>query len=840
MTQIIKHTLLLFFIITFFSFNALAQIDITGKVSDAKTGEPLPYVSITVKGSTQGTRTNFDGIYKLTLTTPSDSLQAGYVGYKKVSKGITEKAKQTINIQLFPTATRLAEVVIRPGKYVNPAWEILREVVKNKPTNDYQYLKSFQYRSYNRIELDATNFNDKLKKKKLIKSLLPLMDSLKKVAGEGELILPLFVSESISDYFYQRSPTKRRENILHTQVKGVGFEDEALISQLVGSTFQQHNFYNNYLSFAGKDFVSPISGSWRFNYDYELEERYAKIDGRTCFKISFKPKRAQDLAFAGTMWIDHDSYALCQITASIEPSANLNFIEKVRIQQESAPTLVNEAWMPVKTRILVNVGQLTKGTTGFLAKFYSSNKDVQTNKDYESSFFDEAIVLNDDAEITDNKFWVQNRPDSLSAAEQHVFGMIDEVKKIPIVKNYIDIIDMIIGGYYKIGKVGLGPYIFTYANNNVEGNRIRLGFKTNPDFSNRWILGGFAAYGTKDEKIKYGANVDYIISRKPWTQVGASFTHDLNQVALLSDSYGYAQNNLFTALSKFGLISNRRVFMQDKTNLYIRRDILPNFTQTLTLSHWTFDPLYRFGYFDPITKQTNSSFSTSEVHLETSWSPGARILQSKKRNSPLKLKSENNSPAFTFRYTHGFRDVLGSNLTYDKFSLNIIQTIKMGLLGRGQYSLTGGYIPSRVPYPILENHLGNGTFLYNKNSYNLMRFFEFVSDQYVGLQYTQNFEGLLVNSVPLIRDLKWRLLATANILFGAVSEKNLALLPNNKVLDTRGLGSTPYIEVGYGIENIFKFIRVDFIHRLTYLDKASPNAEAPAKFGIKIGAQLKL
>lgn len=811
-------------------------IIITGKVTDGKTGEPLPYVSVSAKGTKTTTTTNFDGIYTLALPSKVDSIKAGFVGYLRATKAIGNASNQQINIQLFPLATQLGEVVVTRKGYVNPAWEILRQVVNNKTKNDFRSLSAFQYQSYNRIELDATKLDEKLKKKKFIRELLPLMDSLKKVAGEGEPILPLFVSESISDYFYQQNPEKKRENILRTKINGVGFEDGTMVSQLVGSTFQQHNFYKNYLGVAGKDFISPIASTWRLSYDYELEERYAKIGNQTCYKISFKPKRDKDLAFNGTMWIAHDSYALCQIVATIEPSANLNFIEKVKLQQESAPAERDGAWLPVKTRISVELSQLSKGTAGFLAKFYTSNKDIKINRTYDPHFFDEAIVVSDDVEKKDENFWNQNRHDSLTVSEKHVFAMIDTVKNVPAIKTYIDVIDMLISGYYKAGKVGIGPYIFTYAHNDVEGSRIRLGFKTNSDFSNRWILSGYGAYGTADEKFKFGASADYILSRKPWTQAGASFSHDLNQVSLLNESFSYVKNNLFTAVTRFGKMSRRRVFVQDMTNLYIQRDLFKNFTQKATLSHWTFDPLYPFQYYSQTDRAIHHNFATTELQLESKWTPGIHVLQSEKRNRPVMIKGERSYPAITFRYTHGFKGLLDSDLEYDKFSLNITQKIKLGLLGRGTYSITGGYIPSTVPYPILENHLGNSTVLYNPNAYNQMRFFEFVSDRYVGLQYTQNFEGLLINSIPLLRDLNCRLVGTTNILFGSLSNKNIETIPRTAVLETRGLNpAIPYVEVGYGLENIFKFLRVDVIHRLTYLDNRNPQ-----RVGLRFSAQIKL
>ena len=46
----------------------------------------------------------------------------------------------------------------------------------------------------------------------------------------------------------------------------------------------------------------------------------------------------------------------------------------------------------------------------------------------------------------------------------------------------------------------------------------------------------------------------------------------------------------------------------------------------------------------------------------------------------------------------------------------------------------------------------------------------------------------------------------------------------------------PYVEVGYGLENIFRFIRVDFIHRLTYIDENHPDAKA---FGVKVNAVFR-
>ena len=84
------------------------------------------------------------------------------------------------------------------------------------------------------------------------------------------------------------------------------------------------------------------------------------------------------------------------------------------------------------------------------------------------------------------------------------------------------------------------------------------------------------------------------------------------------------------------------------------------------------------------------------------------------------------------------------------------------------------------------------------------------------------------------------MVASAGVLYGGLSKKNRDLLPvsfpdGRPVEPIGSLGDTPYVEVSYGIENIFKVFRIDFIHRLTYLD--NPDV---TDFGAKISFQFIL
>jgi hypothetical protein len=95
--------------------------------------------------------------------------------------------------------------------------------------------------------------------------------------------------------------------------------------------------------------------------------------------------------------------------------------------------------------------------------------------------------------------------------------------------------------------------------------------------------------------------------------------------------------------------------------------------------------------------------------------------------------------------------------------------------------------------------------------------------------------------LPLLKRLNWRLLGTANIITGSLSQRNRDMVaPFTAGGDaTQPIGyftKRPYIELGYGVENIFRFLRVDFVHRMTYL-KDRPDAR---RFGVLFTAQFQL
>jgi hypothetical protein len=815
-------------------FLANAQETIVqGKVTDAASGDPIPFANVVFKGTSIGSTTDFDGNFLIKTSSPTDSLSASFIGYKSRVKAVKRGIQQTINFQLAEDITTLDAVIVKAGE--NPAFEILRKVVQNKNKNDKRKLTAYEYETYTKIEIDVDNLSDKFRERKMVKRITQVLDSVERIAGEdGKPILPLFITESVSKVYYRDNPSLKREHILKTKISGVGVEDGTTVTQMIGSSFQEYNFYQNWLNILTKEFVSPIADGWRIYYDYDLmDSLYVGKD--YCYRLDFFPRSPQDLAFTGTMWITKEDYALKQIDATMGKQANLNFIDKIRIQQELSKTDLG-AWVPIKNRVLIDVGQLGKNNAGMLAKFYTSNKNIITNQPRELVFYERSIELAEDARLED-KNWDSLRHEPLSETERNVYKMIDTLRNIPIVKTYTDIFKVLLDGYYNLGKVEVGPYLSLVTWNNIEGWRVQGGFKTNYQFSKKWILQGQLAYGFDDERIKYLASVQRILSRQRWTTVSIRARRDLSRLGV--DDESLADNPIFLAATRWGFF--RRGFYSDEYRIAFQREIFKGYSQKISLRHWTFEPTYEFGYFNPpgdITSTVYDRFQASEVSVESRYARDEVFLQDD--NNRISLGT-NKSPVVTLKYTHGFSGILGSDFDYDKLRFNMTKRIKTGPLGVGYVTLTGEYVFNAIPYPMLTLHLGNQSPFYSSITYNLMNFGEFVSDRYASIQYRQYLEGFLLNRVPLLNKLKWRLLATSNVIVGGMRQSNRDLVAQFSPSGEEALpvgyfkNNKPYVELGYGVENIFKVLRVDFIHRVSYLE----NKDA-RKFGILFTAQLQL
>jgi TonB-linked SusC/RagA family outer membrane protein len=107
----IQKVLKLLFVFCLFAFqNAKAQTTVTGTITDAATGIPLPGASIVVKGTTNGVSSDFDGNYSIDVSTATATFVVSYVGY--ATKEVAYSGSATLNISLSEDTEQLNEVVV--------------------------------------------------------------------------------------------------------------------------------------------------------------------------------------------------------------------------------------------------------------------------------------------------------------------------------------------------------------------------------------------------------------------------------------------------------------------------------------------------------------------------------------------------------------------------------------------------------------------------------------------------------------------------------------------------------------------------------------------------------
>ena len=236
-----------------------------------------------------------------------------------------------------------------------------------------------------------------------------------------------------------------------------------------------------------------------------------------------------------------------------------------------------------------------------------------------------------------------------------------------------------------------------------------------------------------------------------------------------------------------------------------------------------FNPVghYVFAYYDRYGN-IKSDFNNFEIALESRFAPKEILMIND--NDRFSMGSTD-APILTLKTIFGIQDVLKSEFNYQKVSLNISQTLKLGVLGRTTYSLTATKIWGKVPYPLLNILPGNENIIASTSTYNLVNFFEFVSDESLELILNHYFGGLFFNRIPLFKKLKFREVIGTKAVWGTMSPENKNIYPttdaSGRSVDyfTALRPNQPYVEVFAGIDNILRFFRIDFIYRLTYLNE---------------------
>ena len=319
-----KHILfLVLFLINFLVFSQKTKV--SGTIRDSITGEPLPFVNVFFNGTKVGVTTDIQGNVTIETFYATDYIVISFVGYDQLKIPIKKDQSQHLELFLNESFISLEEITIISSD-INPAHAIINNVLRNKKINNREKLDAYQYEVYNKIQFDINNLTEDFKSTKAFKKFDFIFDNVDTTGGKE--FLPLFVTESLSDYYFRKSPKTHKEIIKGSNVSGV---DNESISQFTGDMYQQVNIYDNYLPIFRKNFISPISKQCMSYYKYYLIDSL-NVDGYWCYQLDFTPKRKGELTFDGILWVQDTTYAIKKVISTISKEANINFVNNLLIR----------------------------------------------------------------------------------------------------------------------------------------------------------------------------------------------------------------------------------------------------------------------------------------------------------------------------------------------------------------------------------------------------------------------------------------------------------------------------------------------------------------------------
>ncbi len=795
---------------------------VTGHIYNEE-GEPLPFASIYIQGSTLGTASNPEGYFELEIPDGEYELIFQYIGYKQHrEKIIITDASISLHIILREEKVSLDEVVISADAE-DPAYRIIRHAISMRKTYLRQ-VENYICEAYTKGIFRITEAPDKM-----------FGDSLN--TKQDSIIGIVYLSESESIISFEQ-PDQFKEEMISVKVSG---DDQDFGFNFI--TFFMSNFYNNKIvipvDMDEKGFISPIASNALFYYKYRLEGTYFE-ENYTVNKIKVIPKRKIDPVFSGYIYIIENSWRIHSFDLHISKDANLPFIDSVKIAKTMVP--INDTlWMQLTQRLqfFFSVNFFGKRFAGN-GIFHSQFTDYVFNNEFEKRYFgNEIIRANDDANKKDSMYWEENRPIPLTNEERKNYFKEDSLRKLRSSKEYLDSLDRknnkfkwvdLIGGYsyyrrHDSTRYSIGSPIATLNFNTVQGVNLYLNTGFSKSFSGGKYLsiGQDVSYGFSNYRWGYSLQSSYRYNRDKSARVRVSggikpvqynalnpISPFVNTLYTLLDGNNYMKiyEKSWVDISHFSELTNGLYLTAGAE--YAGRSALVNTTNY----SWVKSSKNRFTSNDPQDPLNQEPAFSSNTSLKLYVSVRFRIFQ-KYMSIPEKTVIGSKYPDLVISYIKGIPNFLGSDADYDVLKIAIEGNQKIGAFGTLQYrGLYGTFLNNRGMEFMDYHHFNGNRTIFGKfrlNAFQLLDYYEHSTNKnYVEAYAEHHFNGFIFNKLPWIRKARWKALAGFRYF---TSE-----FKNN------------YFEINAGIENIFNFLRVDFVAGY----EAGRNVRTGIVFGIRV------
>lgn len=563
-------------------------------------------------------------------------------------------------------------------------------------------------------------------------------------------------------------------------------------------------------------------------YKYYLLDTL-NVNGHPCVDLGFVPFNSETFGFTGHMYVTLDStYFVQRIKLNVPKDINLNFVSGMTIEQSFDRT-EDGTRIITKDDIVVDF-KLTEKTKGMYARRLNIYNNHTFAEPQDVAVFKESapVVTLKGAYMQTEDFWKNNRPEEVGKRKQNtVEQLMDKFRSVPLFYITEKVVSILVSGYIATDKDPLkskfefGPMNTLISGNAIEGARFRVGGVTTTAFSKRLFLDGYMAYGTKDEKLKYNGLIEYSFHDKkeyrkefPINSIRMEYTYDINQ---LGQQYMYTnKDNLFLAWKRQ---KDTRATYQRKAELAYYHEQYNGIAygaalrnrQEYATQYADFDRIGADGGIIPV-----KSYGMTELELKFRYAKDEKFYQTRDVRYPITF----DALIFNFSHVMAKKDLLGSAYNYQRTDIGIRKRFWFSAFGYVDLITKAGKVWNKVPYPLLVLPNANLSYTIQPESYTNMNAMEFLSDEYASWDLTYYMNGNLLNRLPVIKKLKWREVFAFRGMWGHLSDKNnpankgegLYLFPEGSYT----FGNIPYMEASVGIENIFKFIRLDYVWRLSY------------------------
>ncbi|WP_432672899.1 DUF5686 family protein [Flavobacterium sp. SM2513] len=828
-----KH---LVFLLLVFTGSIHAQFEVTGQVINATTKKPLPFASISTPDSF--TITDLNGYFLMNSVRTTDSITISYVGY--ISQKMNVKRQKKLLIKLSPIPEKLREIFI--GK--NPANTLIEKALHFKNDNNPESkLKTFQFKGYNKLIITANpdSINGTLDSifvtnrgvRKFVK-----LDStnliFKKIISKQHI----YQTEKISGF--QFDGTHFKETVEATKMAGF----KKPIYELIGLKLQSFSIYNNQYDLLENTYNGPLGTNALKDYSFQILDTLS-LQNRKVYLIFFSNrKRKKENGLHGVLYIDAENYAVAKAILRVK-----NIID-VSATHEYLYFPEQQIWFPnARTFKIVkgNNDENLKILGGQIQFQGDSVEDFQNSREKVTSDFVQlisksvfykhafnqplvisrktlAIQVKDNAIKKSDLFWQQNRKDTLDFRGIETYKSLDSLVISRGIERKLNIGRRILDGYVPVSFVDLDlRYLIKY--NNYEGFRLGLGGVTNEKLSEIFKLDGYAAYGLKDEKLKYKYGGALRIGKASNTWIGSSYTDDVREIASTAFAIDKRIFKIYDPrpinLSTFYNFKQIRGFVETK--------IIPKTESIWELSQTRVDP--SFNYLFRHNDKLYDKFTLTTFMVSLQWNPFSDFMLTPSG----RLEIEKNYPKFTFQVTKSIPGLVGNDFQYTKFDLRIdlqkkfINGQKTALYS--EFGLGIGDIPLTHLYNTSPNNLNNDKILQRltiagKNSFETMYFNEFFSSSYAFVQVKHAFKR-----VVLFKKIKPSLVLVTRMAWGTMRHPEQHVGFNYKTLEDG------YFESGIELNQIFKGFGISGFYRYgpNQLSNFEDNLAIKATFQLDLG-----